>query len=108
MERIPADKKPCNIPGCRIVAQAYCTRRRQHAGFVTALLAAAVVFSVMTPATASPLVAQFFKVKVRLSDGKTVEGYSWGVSCIGGASVQERKVGKVIVHVGNELVTCVV
>ncbi len=60
---------------------------------------------VTTYATSSPIVPQFYKVKVQLSDGRLIEGYSWGVSWIGGASIQERKVKRVVLRVENEKVT---
>ncbi len=69
------------------------------------LLAAAVILGVTTPAASSPLVPQFYKVKVQLSDGRIIEGYSWGVSWIGGASMQERKVKRVVLRVEHEQVT---
>jgi hypothetical protein len=69
------------------------------------LLIAVVILGVTAHATSSPLLPQFYKIKVRLSDGRFPEGYSWGVSWIGGASVQERKVKRVVLRVENEKVT---
>jgi hypothetical protein len=69
------------------------------------LLAAVVILGLTTHATSSPLVSQFYKVRVQLSDGSFIEGYSWGVSWIGGASMQERKVKRVVLSVENENVT---
>jgi hypothetical protein len=69
------------------------------------LLVAVVILGVTTHATSSPLVPQFYKVKVQLSDGRFTEGYSWGVSWVGGASLQERKVKRVVLRVENETVT---
>ncbi len=68
-------------------------------------LIAIVILGVTAPAASSPLVPQFYKVKVQLSDGRLIEGYSWGVSWLGGASMQERKVKRVVLKVENEKVT---
>lgn len=69
------------------------------------LLAAVVVLGVTAHATSSPLIPQLYKVKVQLSDGRVTEGYGCGVSWIGGASMQERKVKRVVLSVENEKVT---
>ena len=68
-------------------------------------LIAALILGVTTQAASSPLVPQIYKVKVQLSDGKFVEGYSWGVSWIGGPSTQERKVKRVLLSVEDGKVT---
>jgi hypothetical protein len=65
------------------------------------LLVVAVILGVTTNATSSPIVPQFYKVKVQLSDGRFIEGYSWGVSWMGGASMQERKVKRVVLSIDN-------
>ncbi len=65
------------------------------------LLATVMILSVTPYASSSPIVPQFYEVKVYLSDGRLMEGYSWGVSWIGGASLQERKVKKVVLRVEN-------
>jgi hypothetical protein len=69
------------------------------------LLVMVAILGVTTYATSSPIVPQFYKVKVQLSDGRLIEGYSWGVSWIGGASMQERKVKRVVLRVESEKVT---
>ena len=100
--------KPPNIHGQRVDAQAGRTPRRPYemkAYLNRVLLIAVLILGVTTHATSSPIVPQFYKVKVQLSDGRLTEGYSWGVSWIGGASMQERKVKRVVLRVENEKVT---
>jgi hypothetical protein len=69
------------------------------------VLVAIVILGVAAPAASSPLVPQFYKVKVQLSDGRLIQGYSWGVSWIGGAALQEQKVKRVVLRVENAKVT---
>jgi len=69
------------------------------------LLVAVMTLSFATYVSSSPIVPQFYRVKVQLSGGKVIERYSWGVSWIGGASIQERKVKSVVLKVENENVT---
>jgi hypothetical protein len=100
--------KPPNFYGQRVDAQAGRTPRQPYEMKAYAnrlLLVAAVILGVTMPATSSPLVPQFYKIKVLLSDGRYTEGYSWGVSWIGGASLQERKVKRVVLRVESENVT---
>jgi hypothetical protein len=68
------------------------------------LLAAVMILSVSPYAISSPIVPQFYKVRVFLSDERLMEGYSWGVSWIGGASLQERKVKRVVLRVEDRTV----
>ena len=100
--------KPPNFYGQRDDAQSGRTPRQPNeikAGLNRVLLIAVVVLGVTANATSSPLVPQFYKVKVQLSDGGFTEGYSWGVSWIGGASIQERKVKRVVLSVENQEIT---
>jgi hypothetical protein len=68
------------------------------------LLVAVLTLSLAPYASSSPIAPQFYRVKVQLTGGKVIEGYSWGVSWIGGASIQERKVKGVALKVENETV----
>src|SRR4030067_1980882 len=100
--------KPSNFYGRRFDPQAGRTPRQPYEmkEYLKRLLLVAVVISGMTThATSSPIVPQFYRVKVQLSDGRFIEGYSWGASWIGGASMQERKVKRVVLRVENENVT---
>ena len=64
-------------------------------------LAVVIILSVAPYAISSPIVPQFYEVRVSLSDGRLIEGYSWGISWIGGASLQELKVKRVVLRVEN-------
>jgi hypothetical protein len=100
--------KPPNFYSQSAEAQAGGTLRQPYkmkAYISRLLLIAVMILSVTTYATSSPLVPQFYKVRVQLSDGRFVEGYSWGVSWIGGSPLQERKVKRVVLKVENEKVT---
>lgn len=50
---------------------------------------------------ASLIVPQFYKLKVTLTSGNSVEGYSWGISWMGGARLQEQKVKSATLKVEN-------
>ena len=50
---------------------------------------------------ASLIVPQFYKLKVTLTSGNSVEGYSWGISWMGGAQLQEQKVQSATLRVEN-------
>lgn len=41
---------------------------------------------------ASPITPQFYKLRVTLTNGNSVAGYSWGINWMGGARLQEQKV----------------
>jgi len=100
--------KSSNFHGQRADAQAGSALLRLYerkAYLIRVLLITALILGVTTQAVSSPLVPQFYKVKVRLSDGGSIEGYSWGVSWIGGAAMQERKVERVVLSVKDEDVT---
>lgn len=51
---------------------------------------------------ASVIAPQFYKLKVTLTNGNSVEGYSWGISWMGGAQLQEQKVRSATLRVENE------
>ncbi len=61
--------------------------------------AAAVVLAAGPCAVASPIVSRFYELRALLADGSLVEGYSWGVSWTGGASLQEQEVKRVVLRV---------
>jgi hypothetical protein len=71
---------------------------------VFVFLIAFTALSVTDAAVASPMVPQFYQVQVSLSDGRTVEGYSFGVSWMGGALSQERTVSSVVIRSDNETI----
>ncbi len=50
---------------------------------------------------ASVIAPQFYKLRVTLTNGNSVEGYSWGISWMGGAQVQEQKVRSATLRVEN-------
>jgi hypothetical protein len=56
---------------------------------------------------ASLIVPQFYKLKVTLTSGNSVHGYSWGISWMGGTQLQERKVQSATLRVedGNLVAT---
>lgn len=56
---------------------------------------------------ASLIAPQFYKLKVTFTSGSSVEGYSWGISWMGGAQLQERKVQSATLRVedGNLVAT---
>lgn len=56
---------------------------------------------------ASLIAPQFYKLKVTFTSGSSVEGYSWGVSWMGVAQLQERKVQSATLRVedGNLVAT---
>ena len=56
---------------------------------------------------ASLMAPQFYKLKVTFTSGSSVEGYSWGISWMGGAQLQERKVQSATLRVedGNLVAT---
>ncbi len=100
--------KAPNFYSQRVDAQAGRTPRQPYemkAYLNRVLMVAVVILGGNTHAISSPIVPQFYKVKVQLSDGRFTEGYSWGVSRIGGASMQERKVKRVVLRVENEKIT---
>jgi hypothetical protein len=51
---------------------------------------------------ASVIAPQFYKLKVTLTNGNSVEGYSWGISWMGGAQLQEQKVRSATLRLENE------
>ncbi len=69
------------------------------------LLIALATLSLPADAFSSPIAQQFYKVKVSLSNGRVIEGYSYGVSWIGGTLTQERRVRSVLLRAENETVT---
>lgn len=75
---------------------------------VLRLCSAAVLVLAAGPcAVASPIVSQFYELRALLSDGRVVEGYGWGVSWIGGASLQEQEVKRVVLRVENGTVIAI-
>lgn len=100
--------KPPNFDGQRLDDQAgrtFAQPCKMKIDLKRVFCLAVVILGVATHAATSPIVPQFYKVKVQLADGRLIEGYSWGVSWIGGASMQERKVKKVILSIEDEKVT---
>ena len=67
--------------------------------FITLIAALHSNASVITP--------QFYKLRVTLTNGNSVEGYSWGISWMGGALLQEQKVRSATLRVegGNVVAT---
>ena len=55
----------------------------------------------VTHSDASVIAPQFYKLRVTLKSGPSVEGYSWGISWMGGAQLQERKVQSATLRVEN-------
>jgi hypothetical protein len=64
-------------------------------------LIALITLVAVPRSNASLIVPQFYKLKVTLTSGNSVEGYSWGISWIGGAQLQEQKVQSAILKVEN-------
>jgi hypothetical protein len=63
---------------------------------------------VAVPHSYSSVIApQFYKLRVTLTNGKSVEGYSWGISWMGGALLQEQRVRSATLRVegGNVVAT---
>ena len=50
---------------------------------------------------ASVIAPQFYKLRITLTNGNSVEGYSWGISWMGGALLQEQKVQAATLKVEN-------
>jgi hypothetical protein len=69
------------------------------------LLIALLTLSLPAGAFSSPIALQFYKVRVSLSNGRVIEGYSYGVSWIGGTLTQERRVRSVLLRAENGTVT---
>jgi hypothetical protein len=67
------------------------------------LLIALTALSIAVEAGSSPIVPQFYEIKASLSNGRTMEGYSYGVSWMGGPLAQERRVNTVVLHVDHEI-----
>jgi hypothetical protein len=64
-------------------------RRHEMLRFI---LVAAIALIAVPGSYASQIFPQFYKIKVSLTNGNSVEGYSWGLSWMGGALLQEKKV----------------
>jgi len=94
-------KKLVDAQAGRTFSQPY----KMKAYLKTVFWIAVVILAMATHAASSPIVPQFYKVKVRLSDGRLIEGYSWGISRMGGVLMQERKVKRVVLSVEDEKVT---
>ena len=63
----------------------------------------ALIMSVTVPRSHASLTApQFYKLRVTLTSGSSVEGYSWGISWMGGAQLQEQRVQSAALRVENE------
>ena len=50
---------------------------------------------------ASLIAPQFYKLRVTLTNGNAVEGYSWGISWMGGAGLQKQKVQTATLKIEN-------
>ena len=64
-------------------------------------LIALITLVAVPRSNASLIVPQFYKLKVTLTSGNSVEGYSWGISWIGGAQLQEQKVQSATLKIEN-------
>jgi len=62
----------------------------------------ALIMLVTVPRSHASLIApQFYKLRVTLTSGSSVEGYSWGISWMGGAQLQEQRVQSTALRVEN-------
>ncbi len=62
----------------------------------------ALIMLVTGPRSHASLIApQFYKLRVTLTSGSSVEGYSWGISWMGGARLQEQRVQSAALRVEN-------
>ncbi len=64
-------------------------------------LVALITLAAVPRSDASLVAPQFYKLTVTLTNGDSAEGYSWGVSWMGGARLQEQKVESVALRVEN-------
>jgi len=67
------------------------------------ILVAVMALITVTSSDASQVFPQFYKIKVTLTNGNSMEGYSWGLSWMGGVSLQEKKVQSAILKVEKEI-----
>ena len=61
-----------------------------------------ITLMAVTQSDASVIAPQFYKLRVTLANGNSVEGYSWGISWMGSAQLQEQKVQSATLRVENE------
>jgi len=64
-------------------------------------LIAVITLLAVPRSNASLIVPQFYKLKVTLTSSNSIEGYSWGISWMGGAQLQEQKVKSAALKVEN-------
>ncbi len=64
-------------------------------------LIALIILVTVPRSNASLIVPQFYKLRIMLTNGNSVEGYSWGISWMGGARLQEEKVQSATLRVEN-------
>jgi hypothetical protein len=62
-------------------------------------LIALITLVTITRTHASLTVPQFYKLRVMLTNGNSVEGYSWGLSWMGDSRLQEQKVQSAILRI---------
>lgn len=55
-------------------------------------------------ATASPIVPHLYHVKVHLTDGRALTGYTWGIGWMGGGLFQSYKIKKVVLKSTSDTV----
>jgi hypothetical protein len=68
------------------------------------ILVAVITLIAVPSSDASQIFPQFYKIKVTLTNGNSVEGYSWGLSWMGGALLQEKEVQSANLRVEKEIV----
>jgi hypothetical protein len=68
------------------------------------ILVAAIAVIAFSSGNASQIFPQFYKIKVTLTNGNSIEGYSWGLSWMGGASLQEKEVQSANLKVEKDIV----
>ena len=68
------------------------------------ILVAAIALIAVPSSNASQIFPQFYKIKITLTNGNSIEGYSWGLSWMGGASLQEKEVQSANLKVEKDIV----